>query len=382
MSLIPSRVLAKKNVELQSKMVERIHSPSYEPLVYLPDGDIIATNFGTGHLYKINKKLNSVLTYNTLGLFSTLAKGIMLSTGTLIIYSGGKIYRSNDTTYATFTVVFTLRANTSILVNNGWSKANNDNIMFGEYSTNGDTANPATQKVYLGTNDGATWTEVQSFNRTGAGNIRHVHACCYDPYDNKFWVCTGDGSELENEQNAQSQLENRVYRVDVDGTNWDLIGTGSQYWRVVGMVFTPDYAMWGIDGWVFIDSIGGSVFCKVNKTSKQMQVVSGLMEGSIFGAYTIQTDTYGKLHFACEDAYNNAKIYMRVWVYNELLDKWTVAYSVTRSNNANVYAHFRNILGVGGDRVMLTGINIRHNEVNLTVATKSCDIKKMSVVIT
>lgn len=378
-----SRLLTPKNVELHAKIIERIRTTAYEPLALLPDGYIVASSIATGHLYKIDDKFNLISTYNTLGLFATQSKGILLSTGTLIIYSttNNKIYRSDDTTYATFTEVFALRANTSILHSNGWSKAANDNIMFGEYSTNADKANPATQKVYLGTNDGATWTEVQSFNREGAGNITHIHACCYDHYDNKFWVCTGDGSEVKADATATIQQECRVYRVDVDGTNWDLIGTGSQLWRVVGMVFTPTHAMWGIDGHGYYGTgdVGGSVFCKVDKTTKQMTLLSDVLPSSMFGAYEIETDTYGTLYLACDNAYDQTTPYMNIWSYSSDMDKWDIAGSIERSHNSNLYALARHIMSVGGDRIMLTAGNVRFNETNQGNVSKSFDVKKMSV---
>jgi hypothetical protein len=64
--------------------------------------------------------------------------------------------------------------------------------------------------------------------------IRHVHAVQVDPYTGDIWITTGDRDS-----------EAMIGRI-VDG-QLDVIGTGSQLWRAVELVFTPEYILWGTD---------------------------------------------------------------------------------------------------------------------------------------
>jgi hypothetical protein len=69
-----------------------------------------------------------------------------------------------------------------------------------------------------------------------AGEIRHFHSIQYDQYENCLWTSTGD---LDSECG--------LYRSTDHGETWELVGAGSQSWRSVGLMFTPDYLYWGTD---------------------------------------------------------------------------------------------------------------------------------------
>jgi hypothetical protein len=65
-------------------------------------------------------------------------------------------------------------------------------------------------------------------------DVRHVHAVQPDPFTDDIWITTGDRDS-----------ESKIGRL-VDGS-LEVLGTGSQMWRAVELVFTPEYLIWGTD---------------------------------------------------------------------------------------------------------------------------------------
>lgn len=76
---------------------------------------------------------------------------------------------------------------------------------------------------------GRTWTPLVE-----RADVRHFHGVFYDPYADQLWGTTGD-----------TDGESAVGRF-VDG-GFEPIGRGSQRWRAVSLVFTPEYVLWGMD---------------------------------------------------------------------------------------------------------------------------------------
>jgi len=58
--------------------------------------------------------------------------------------------------------------------------------VFSEYWSNREAVEVP---VYGSRDSGATWETLHLFS---PGSIRHVHGITYDPYDDCFWICTGD----------------------------------------------------------------------------------------------------------------------------------------------------------------------------------------------
>lgn len=392
--IVPSRLIAPKPIEQRYMLDKRIGESEYETLCVTSDGRIIARGMNTGKIYQIDDKFTKIATLHDVGTFTGDSKPILLSTDILLLYNQGKIYRSDDTTYTAFTLVFTFRAGATLLINRGWDKAPNDNVMFGEYSTDAGRTTPATQNVYLGTNDGQTWTVIKTFNRTAqfGGDtdvIRHVHTVCYDSYTGKFWVGTGDGDETESQANDPVQLENRLYKVDIDGTNWELIGTGSQLWRIVGLAFTQDYVLWGTDGKYFGLGVSGNpvagtpVFCRLRRSDNQLEVISDDLLGTIFGSYNVQLSDIN-IQIACQSSTNNNPdtTYINVWIYDPAKNRWHIAFKHLRSIDENNYAMIKNIVHVPNtNRLLVSGAIIRDFEVNRARYAFSLDIKKKIVPI-
>ncbi|QLH81186.1 WD40/YVTN/BNR-like repeat-containing protein [Halosimplex pelagicum] len=107
----------------------------------------------------------------------------------------------------------------------------NGTLYAGEYPL----ADDATPRVLRSIDGGVSWEPHLSLP-----GVRHVHAVEVDPYTGDLWVTTGDrGAEC------------RIGRVR-DG-EFDPVGSGSQRWRAVQPVFTPDGLLWGVDS-VFAES--------------------------------------------------------------------------------------------------------------------------------
>lgn len=102
-------------------------------------------------------------------------------------------------------------------------------LYFGEYG------NPSAsgKSVYKSINGGISWNEV--FN-ISCDRIKHIHACEWDPYENRVWVLTGD-------------YEGQSYLISADENFRDIewIGDGTQDYRTLGLVFKKDSIHWCMD---------------------------------------------------------------------------------------------------------------------------------------
>lgn len=99
-----------------------------------------------------------------------------------------------------------------------------DRVYLAEYPLGGERA-----RVLASEDGGRTWSPylVES-------DIRHFHGIHLDEYTGDVWATTGDADG-----------ECAIGRID-DG-RFDPIGRGSQRWRAVGLAFTPNYLLWGVD---------------------------------------------------------------------------------------------------------------------------------------
>lgn len=65
-------------------------------------------------------------------------------------------------------------------------------------------------------------------------DARHFHGLFHDPYGERLWGTTGDTDD----ESAVGYFVDGEFRP---------VGTGSQRWRAVGLAFTPDAVLWGMD---------------------------------------------------------------------------------------------------------------------------------------
>jgi hypothetical protein len=125
------------------------------------------------------------------------------------------------------------------ILRRGITEDGEGNVYFAEYAFNGGDVtsfDPKKDKrdamrVYCSRDDGKTWEVFYTFE-----NIRHIHALQYDPYSGKIWVATGD-----------IDSESMVGFFDPEDGSLELVGQGSQHFRVVSFIFTEEYILWGTD---------------------------------------------------------------------------------------------------------------------------------------
>lgn len=247
------------------------YNVTYKPIGKHVDGRIFATRHdATNGLYVVDRDLNLVSTIN-ITLPSNINNCIFLSTGTMMawgtyssIFSEPTIlYRSTDLTYTNFVAVLTLDTSKLFIERSVDVSTIDDTMMCSEYTmappnVYGDNRQPPTQNVWRGINDGRDWNIVFTMNRnpTFVGDtevVRHIHTTCYDPYENKFWIGSGDGADGYN-------FENKIWFINPDGTGLTLVGEGAvnastaprvewigQRWRTTAFVFTPTHVIYGSD---------------------------------------------------------------------------------------------------------------------------------------
>lgn len=128
-------------------------------------------------------------------------------------------------------------------------------IFFGEYWRNPDNEEV---KLWRSIDDGKSWETYKTFE---AGHIRHIHAVQHDPHTGKVWVTTGDSSR-----------ESQVGYLDASG-EYIVVGSGSQKWRTVSLLFTPAYVLWGMDGY---DREGNFYIWRWDRTTGETELLQSI----------------------------------------------------------------------------------------------------------
>jgi hypothetical protein len=104
-------------------------------------------------------------------------------------------------------------------------------IVYGEYSQNWDRHYPV--GLFRSEDHARSFRLVHEFE---PGVVRHIHFVQWDPFGKCLWMGTGDRNE-----------ESSILRSDDLGSNWVVVGSGSQAWRAVGLAFRDDAVYWGTD---------------------------------------------------------------------------------------------------------------------------------------
>lgn len=84
-------------------------------------------------------------------------------------------------------------------------------------------------RILVSDDYGQSWSTYVS-----STDVRHFHGVFVDPYTDTLWATTGDADE-----------ESSIGRL-IDG-EYHPVGRGSQQWRCVGLAFTRDAILWGMD---------------------------------------------------------------------------------------------------------------------------------------
>jgi hypothetical protein len=149
-----------------------------------------------------------------------------LKDGTLLIVADGKIYRVTSDEDQKITYVFE-RGRGPLL--DGWCEDSKNNIYVGEYFLNNARKMPV--KLIRSRNCGRTWEVVKVFKK-----IRHIHCVQYDPFERGIWIGTGDRDK-----------ESMILFSEDEGESWLILGSGSQKFRTMSLIFTDNYIYWGTD---------------------------------------------------------------------------------------------------------------------------------------
>lgn len=139
-------------------------------------------------------------------------------------------------------------------------------VFFGEYILNSERDKEL--NLYRSTDNGLTFEIIKTFP---AGDIRHIHFIKWDPYEKCLWLGTGDYGE--------NNSENRLYRSDDNGDSWELIGSGSQDWRAIGITFTPTHLVWGTDAGSCPDTVH---LVRMDRKTRELEVIEDF-EGPCHG---------------------------------------------------------------------------------------------------
>jgi hypothetical protein len=103
-------------------------------------------------------------------------------------------------------------------------------LVFGEYGAN---RAGASIPIWMCGPTGRDWRIVLELP---AGRARHVHGIYRDPYDDAYFITTGD-----------FEGQNWLIRVDGKWRHMEYWGDGSQQWRAVSLFFTADHIAWITD---------------------------------------------------------------------------------------------------------------------------------------
>ncbi|NWG13113.1 MAG: exo-alpha-sialidase [Acidobacteria bacterium] len=162
-----------------------------------------------------------------------LCEVVPIRSGTILAFAGGYLWRSTDGGHSFSRVhkvdAFGIGRGRGIMPE-ALVEDRQGVIYYGEYHRNQDL-DPV--HIHRSLDDGKTWGVACRF---GAGNTRHIHSLTVDPYTDALWVTTGD-------RDPECLI---AYSVD-RGETFHTVGTGSQQWRAVDLLFTEDSVYWGTD---------------------------------------------------------------------------------------------------------------------------------------
>ncbi|MAT39679.1 MAG: hypothetical protein CL946_08750 [Ectothiorhodospiraceae bacterium] len=161
----------------------------------------------------------------------------------------GKVYRYELSTQS-LTHTHTLRQSRNPL-HQSVCICGDGSILFGEYGQNPERRSVP---VYRSTDGAESWKTIHEFE---AGDIRHVHGCYWDPYEETVWTCTGDLKD-----------ECRILVTDPAFEEIELLGDGSQQWRTCRLFFTEEAVYWGTDSEYSVNHV-----CKLDRRTRTMEKV-------------------------------------------------------------------------------------------------------------
>lgn len=179
-------------------------------------------------------------------------------------------------------------------------------IFFAEYLLN--TNRDFSVRLFRSTDNGESYQVVKEWP---AGYIRHLHFVKWDSYEKCLWLGTGDYGE--------SNRECRLYKSTDNGYSWELLGSGNQDWRAIGVCFTKEAVLWGTDAGSCPDTVH---FVKMDRHSQKLEILADL-EGPCHGCASYED---GRAFFSTgiEGGENEKDRFARLKEYKDgkLIDHW------------------------------------------------------------
>lgn len=144
----------------------------------------------------------------------------------------------------------------------GWCEAEGGEIVVGEYWSN---ANRESVRIFVaGAGGGATVPY-----EFASGQVRHIHALEYDPFDHCVWITTGDRDD-----------ECMIGLLDDEFALGQIVGRGEQQWRAVSLAFDPKAVYWGTDS-----HSGANSILRLDRSSREITYLGDVI-GPVY--YNVQ----------------------------------------------------------------------------------------------
>jgi len=167
--------------------------------------------------------------------YQELVELMAVSDHELVAFAGGEVFRvdlATGTDERVHRLRYYGRGVGRGLMPHGLTRDDTGAIYYGEYPT-GRLGPGSTVRIYRSADEGRSWQVAHEFP---ARFVRHVHAVQWDPYGQALWVATGDRDS-----------ESRVGYSTDGGRTFRWIGSGSQRFRAVSLLFQPERVAWAMD---------------------------------------------------------------------------------------------------------------------------------------
>lgn len=168
-------------------------------------------------------------------------------------------------------------------------------ILYGEYLLNKKRESPVA--IYRSREIEDGFEKIYEFP---AGIVRHIHFIQWDLYESCLWMGTGDRDD-----------ESFIYKSYDYGLSWDRINGGSQLWRAVSIIITPDALFWGTDAGSDAGTTPNFIvrFDKKTKELSAIQRVQGPCHGACLLLNSVLCISTG-----VEGGENEADKYAHLWI--------------------------------------------------------------------
>jgi hypothetical protein len=124
-----------------------------------------------------------------------------------------------------------------------------EKIYLGSYVTGASTCGD----IYCSQDDGLTWNVIQSIE-----SVKHIHCILEDPYNpGTLYLCAGDTNE-----------QSKIIKTSNGFTDITVVGSGSQQWRTVSLIFKENYIFWAMDSTVITEP---PYIVKMNRQTKEVE---------------------------------------------------------------------------------------------------------------